>query len=351
MYGKHVLLPLLAAGLLAAGPALAATGMQRVAIIDPSGFEKPMPAHWVQLPAGWQTQGGVVWDQNAPCGATPSFRWQARSPDGSQLLTIHPSEAWTWDNLGMPPTQGQCPRVPITTVRQYLESFVQRKRPGARVLDYRDRPDLIRTPPPPGGNGMQWRKDGGELLIAYGGPGGERRESVAAVVLFSLTTMAGVMPGETRQFLSGVASAPTTLSAPAGALDMNLLTHVANTGQPDPQWQARMNKHNAVIARQNQRGAADRGQIIADTYSEISDMQMRGWQDRNATNDRIHDRNIDAATGTTRYADPDAGQVRLDSNYDNAWRTADGDYVQSNDPNFDPNRDLDTEAERLERIE
>lgn len=351
MYRKHVLLPLLAAGLLAAGPALAATGMQRVAIIDPSGFEKPMPAHWVQLPAGWQTQGGVVWDQNAPCGATPSFRWQARSPDGSQLLTIHPSEAWTWDNLGMPPTQGQCPRVPITTVRQYLESFVQRNRPGARILDYRDRPDLIRTPPPPGGSGMQWRKDGGELLIAYGGPGGERRESVAAVVLFSLTTMAGVMPGETRQFLSGIASAPTTLSAPAGALDMNLLTHVANTGQPDPQWQARMNKHNAVIARQNQRGAADRSQIIADTYSEISDMQMRGWEERNATNDRIHARNVDAATGTSRYADPDTGQVRLDSNYDNAWRTTDGDYLQSDDPNFDPNRDLDTEAERLERIE
>lgn len=351
MNRTHLLIPLLAAGLLAAGPAVATNGMQRVAIIDPSGFEKPMPAHWVQLPAGWQTQGGVIWDQNAPCGATPSFRWQARSPDGSQLLTIHPSEAWTWDNLGMPPTQGQCPRAPITTVRQYLESFVQRYRPGARILDYRDRPDLIRSPPPPGGSGMQWRKDGGELLIAYAGPGGERRESVAAVVLFSLTTMAGVMPGETRQFLSGVASAPTTLSAPAGALDMNLLTHVANTGQPDPQWQARMNRHNAVIARQNQRGAADRSQIIADTYSEISDMQMRGWQDRNATNDRIHDRNIDAATGTTRYADPDAGQVRLDSNYDNAWRTTDGSYLQSDDPNFDPNRDLDTEAERLERIE
>ena len=340
----------LAAGLLAAAQGASAQ-MQRVAIVDPSGFEKPMPAHWVQLPAGWRTQGGVIWDPNAPCGATPSFRWQASSPDGSQLLTIHPSEAWTWDNLGIPATQGQCPRAPITDVRQYLESFVQRNRPGARILDYRARPDLVRTPPPPGGNGMQWRKDGGELLIAYGGPNGERRESVAAVVLFSLTTMAGVMPGETRQFLSGVASAPTTLSAPAGALDMNLLTHVATTGQPDPAWQARMNRHNQVIARQNQQGAATRSQIIADTGNDILDMQMRGWEERQATNDRIHARNVDAATGTSRYADPDAGEVRLDSTYDNSWRATDGTYLQSNDPNFDPNRDLDTEAERLERIE
>jgi len=340
----------LAASMLAAAQGASAQ-MQRVAIVDPSGFEKPMPAHWVQLPAGWRTQGGVIWDPNAPCGATPSFRWQASSPDGSQLLTIHPSEAWTWDNLGIPATQGQCPRAPITDVRQYLESFVQRNRPGARILDYRARPDLVRTPAPPGGNGMQWRKDGGELLIAYGGPNGERRESVAAVVLFSLTTMAGVMPGETRQFLSGVASAPTTLSAPAGALDMNLLTHVATTGQPDPAWQARMNRHNQVIARQNQQGAATRSQIIADTGKDILDMQMRGWEERQATNDRIHARNVDAATGTSRYADPDAGEVRLDSTYDNSWRATDGTYLQSNDPNFDPNRDLDTEAERLERIE
>jgi hypothetical protein len=350
MSRQSVVVGVLAAGLLAFAQGAAAQ-MQRVAIIDPSGFEKPIPAHWVQLPAGWRTQGGVIWDQNAPCGATPSFRWQASSPDGSQLLTIHPSEAWTWDNLGIPATSGQCPRVPITNVRQYLESFVQRNRPGARILDYRDRPDLIRGPPPPSGNGMQWRKDGGELLIAYAGPGGERRESVSAVVLFSLSTMSGVMPGEVRQFLSGIASAPTTLSAPAGALDMNLLTHVATTGQTDPAWQARMNKHNAVIAGQNQRGAAERGQIIADTNREISDMQMRGWEESQATNARIHARNVDVATGTERYADPDAGQVRLDSNYDNNWRASDGTYLQSNDPNFDPNRDLDTEAERLERIE
>lgn len=350
MTRQHVLMVLLAVGLLAAAHGAAAQ-MQRVAIVDPTGFEKPMPAHWVQLPAGWRTQGGVVWDQNAPCGATPSFRWQASSPDGSQLLTLHPSEAWTWDNLGLPPSQGQCPRVPITDIRQYLESFVQRHRPGARILDYRPRPDLVRTPPPPSGNGMQWRKDGGELLIAWAGPNGERRESVAAVVQFTLTTMAGVMPGETRQFLSGFASAPVTLSAPAGALDMNLLTHVATTGQPDPAWQARMNKHHQVIARQNQQGAATRSQIIANTGSEILDMQMRGWEERNATNDRIHARNVDAATGTARYEDPTAGEVRLDSTYDHTWRATDGTYLQSNDPNFDPNTDLDTEAERLERIE
>jgi enamine deaminase RidA (YjgF/YER057c/UK114 family) len=59
MSRQSVLVVMLAAGLLAAAQGAAAQ-MQRVAIVDPSGFEKPMPAHWVQLPAGWRTQGGPV---------------------------------------------------------------------------------------------------------------------------------------------------------------------------------------------------------------------------------------------------------------------------------------------------
>ncbi|WP_162782214.1 hypothetical protein [Arenimonas caeni] len=327
-------------------------GPQRVPIIDPNGFEKPMPAQWVQLPAGWQTQGGVVWDQNAPCGATPSLRWQARAPDGAHLMTIHPSEAWTWDNLGLPPSQGACPRQPITSARQYLEGWIQRHRPGARVLDYRDRPDYVRSPPPPDGAGTTWRKEAGEFLLAYNQQGTEMREVVAVVVQFSNMAMPGVMPGEVRQFMSGTAFGATTLAAPAGQLEIDLLARIAATLQVDPQWQARMNRHHEEMSRTATRGAIERGRIMADTNREIADMQMRGWEERNAASDRMHDRSIDAITETTRYQDPAAGgQVRLDGYSDNAWRAADGSYIQSDDPNFDPNRDLGTDAERLERIE
>src|SRR5690606_1009482 len=257
------------ASLLAACTAFAAHAqsgpVQWVAIIDPNGFETPMPAHWVELPAGWQTQGGVLWDQAAPCGATPSLRWQAHSPDGSQRLSVHPAEAWTWDNTGLPPTRGRCPRVPITSARQYLDSWIQRHRPGARLLDYRDRPDLITTPPPPDGAGTQWRKEAGEYLLAYVDQGVEVRESVAVVTLFSHMSMPGVVPGEVRQFMTGFAMGATTLRAPAGRLPLDLLARFSASIQVDPQWQARMNRHNQVIARQGTEGMRRRGQIVADT--------------------------------------------------------------------------------------
>ncbi len=335
----------------AGGPAPAAAGgPQRVPIMDANGFEKPLPALWVDIPAGWQPQGQVVWDTNAPCGATPSYRWQAASPDGRQVLAIHSAEAWTWDNLGFPAMQGGCPRVQITSTREFLQAWVQKYRPGARVLDYRDRADLIRTPPPAAGGGIQHRKEAGELLIAWRDAGGEVRESVAAVVMFSLTTMPGVMPGEVRQFLSAMAPMPVTLRAPAGALDMDLLTRFAHSGQVDPQWQARMDQHNQQIARQGLEGQARRGAIAADTRRQVADMQMQGWQDTQDTNDRMHRRTVDAINNHQRYTDPaTGGQVVLDNRYDHAWRSTDGQYLQTNDPNFDPSRDLGVDAQPMER--
>lgn len=325
---------------------------QRLPVVDPSGFEKPMPALWVEVPAGWQASGGVVWNAQAPCGASPSYQWHAQSPDGQRAIALLPAEAWTWDNLGMDLPGGRCPRWPITDVRAYLQSWVQRNRPGARLLDYRARNDLVVSPPPASDGQTRYWKEGGELLIAYAGPGGETREAVAAVVLFNETTMAGVMPGEVRRFLGGLAGSPVATRAPAGQLDLDLLTHFARSVQPDPQWQARMDRHNQQLAAQGLQGQRERGAIIADTQRTVADIQQAGWESRNDSSDAMHRRTIDGINNVDRYADPVTGnEVQLDNRYDHAWRTQDGTYLQSNDPNLNPSTDLGVDAEAMERIE
>jgi hypothetical protein len=329
-----------------------AGGMQRVPVVDSSGFEKPLPAYWAQIPAGWTTQGGVVWNQQAPCGATPSFHWQALSPDGRQRLQMLQAEAWTWDNLGMDLPGGSCPRWPITDVRAYLQSFVQRHRQGARVLDYRARNDLVMSAPPPSDQQTRYWKEGGEILISYAGQQGEVRESIAAVVMFTESTMAGVMPGEVRKFLSGFAGSPLVTTAPSGQLDLNLVTRFATSLQPDPQWQARMNKHNSKIIDQGIAGQRDRGEIISRTGAEIADINQRGYESRNATSDDIQRRTVDGINNVTRYRDPVTGEeVQLDNRYDHGYRAQDGTYLQTNDPNLNPYVDLGVEAEEMERIE
>ncbi|MBW8368653.1 MAG: hypothetical protein K0M70_12450 [Arenimonas sp.] len=344
--------PALTTAAAAIGDAPAGGGMQRVSVIDPSGFGQPMPALWVQIPAGWQTSGGVVWNAQAPCGATPGFQWQAQSADGRQRLEMLPPDAWTWDNLGMDLPGGSCPRLPITTVQAYLQSLVERMRPGARVLDYRSRDDLVRTPPMPSDAQTRHWKQGGEMLVAYTGPSGEVRESFLAVVQFSETTMAGVMPGEVRKFISGIAGSPVVATAPAGQLDLAVVTHFANSLQPDPQWQARMNQHNAAITKRGLQGQIERGEIITDTHREIADINQRGWESRNDSGDAMHRATVDGINNVDRYNDPVTGdQVQLDNRYDHAWRANDGTYIQSNDPNLNPQVDLGLEAEQMERSE
>lgn len=336
----------------AADPAATATGgLQRIAVIDPNGFEKPMPALWVQVPAGWRTGGGVVWDPQAPCGATPSYQWQAQSPDGRQSLRMLPAEAWSFDNLNLG-VQGNCPRWPITDVRTYLQSLVERQRPGARVLDFRMRNDLLRVPAPPSDAQTRFWKEGGEMLVSYSGPQGEMRESYTAVVQFMETTMAGVMPGEVRKFMSGIAGLPVIASAPAGQLDLAMVSHFATSIEPDPQWQARMDRQNTATARQGVQAQIQRGAIAADTQREIADINQRGWESRSDSSDAIQRQTVDGINNVDRYTDPVTGsEVQLDNRYDNAWRANDGTYIQSNDPNLNPQVDLGVEAEQMERNE
>jgi hypothetical protein len=341
------------AGNAQAGSAAApGNGMQRVAVIDPNGFEKPMPAAWVQVPAGWRTEGGVVWNQQAPCGEIPSYQWQAVSPDGLQRLQMLPSEGWTWDNLGMEVPAGSCPRWPITDVRGYLQSYVQRHRPGARVLDYRARNDLIRTAlPPPVAQTRLW-KEGGEILISNAGPQGEVRESIMAVVQFTEITVPGVMPGEVRKYLIGNARTPVVATAPSGQLDLALATHFVLSARPDDQWQARMIKHNGKIAGQNIDGIRARGEVTARTTAEIAENSQSGYESSVASSERTQRLTVDGLMDVTRYRDPTTGEeVQLDKRYDHGYRAQDGTYFQTDQPVANPYLDLGIEAEEMERIE
>lgn len=334
---------------------LAADGLQRVTIMDQNGFGSPIPAMTIDLPAGWQpVQGGVIWDAQARCGNSPRFDWRTQSADGQQAFEMLPTEVWQYNNLpvlpGMQGIETPCPTWQISNVRGYLESLVQRKRPGARILDYRERPDLIRFKPPADTAQDRYRKEAGEVLIAYSANGAEVRENIAVVVQFHQMTMAGVGPNDVRIFVDAMTMPAIALRAPAGQLPMGLLERIGNSTQIDRQWQARMDQHNSVLARQGLKGQIERGDIVRRTGREIADINQRGWQSGQATDDGIQRATIDGINNIDRYQDPVNGnEVQLDNRYDHAWRAGDGTYVQSNDPNLNQQGALGADAEEMER--
>jgi hypothetical protein len=343
--------PVQAAG---SGRSANAIHVQRAQIVDNNGFGQPIAATFVMIPVGWRTQGGVQWGQQFTCTNGYNFNWLAASPDGTQTVGVMPMERWSASNFGGSPMLG-CPAAPYSSIQQYLQSVAGRF-PAARPLDFRPRPDMARefnylnmqTPMPMGE--LSTNVQAGQLLFAYNDRGRDMRGVVAAVAVFSLSRMAGISPGQTMDSLTGASFPVYVATAPNGQLNLRLVEAIRQTFRPNPQWQLLIAQHNGAIAEQERRELTKRSRIWAETNDYIAALRADTQAARDQSNERILRGRSDAIKGVVTYDDPDAatGRVELSSYFDNAWRLNDGSYALSEDPSFEPFRDLGLAGRKLE---
>ena len=199
-----------------------------------------MAASTLFLPRGWQTQGGVYWAREYMCTNGYNFLWTATSPDGASSINVLPQERWETNNVNGQPSTPGCQSAPYTTTRQYLESMVQRWRPGARVLDYRVREDLQReyaqlnrSTPMPMGEARSWA-EAGEILFAFTQSGADMRGSIAAVVMFSQTRMNSGAGMPVMEYRSGFALPAYGVTAPDGQLNLQFFEAIRRSHQAEP---------------------------------------------------------------------------------------------------------------------
>ncbi len=330
--------------------------MQRAQILDRNGFGREMTAYNLFVPAGWQTQGQVVWqNKTTPCGPNAvHVDWATFSPDGSRVMHILPAETWMGNNLPMAGTQQDCPNVGMTNVRDYLQWYLQRNRPNARILEYRDRPDIIKdslhlndTQRIGNSETRSWI-EAGEVLIAYEVGGVEVRETIAIPTFFIHNrmpdAMGGVMEILTISAMPGLAS-----RAPAGELDFQLIETVRSSIKADPQWQAAMFEHQRKMNEINAKGSRDRHNINMETIRAVGEINSQIYENRTASSDRMHHQTIQAIRGVDTYADPTTHErFELPYTHENAWRLDDGTFILTNDANFEPYRDLGLDGRQME---
>ncbi|MCB0336763.1 MAG: hypothetical protein KDD62_10675, partial [Bdellovibrionales bacterium] len=303
--------------------------------------------------------GGVIWQINQTgCGKNnPHFSWGATSPDGQSVIEILPEETWAGNNLGTG-QQGACPNVWAENSQDYLTTWIKHFRPGANIRSYRPRPDIAqqyqqfnRVDPYPGGEVRQW-VDAGEVLLDYDINGRPYEEVLAKCIVFSLSSMQGVMPGEIRRFLTMSTMPGLSMRAPKGNLDLRIAEVVRRSGQPNPQWQALMTQHNAKMAAINRKGAIDRHKIAMDTNREIMKMNQESFEYRQKITDEGHQKFTQAIRGVENYVDPNTNEkIELPNTYNQAWRLPDDTYILTDDQNFEPFRDLGVNANKLEKME
>ncbi len=341
--------------------------MTRMQVVDQAGFGQPMVAMTLEVPSNWTAQGGVDWDQSVECPWNgPRMRWSAASSDGMYGAAILPELGW---QVASRPIDrfDPCPSAPMASPRDYLVFLANSTRTGVRIVGYRDRPELVAAandyaksqPAGPLGRSVH---QAGELQITYQLRGHEMHESLVTGLTF--TPLAGGAVAVNTQIALAV-------RAPVGLYDADFAEAVRKSMRLDEAWfkrrvqwstarwqQARQRAAATINAWHQRRmneinlaGMTARHKIRMETISEIGRINNRIVANTSATNDRIHRETIRSIQEVQPWRDPSTGQtVDLSIHYKHAWQLGDGRQFLTDDPNFDPNRDLNMPARRLEPV-
>ena len=342
--------------------------LHRVTVPDP-GVIKAGPALTVLVPSGWRASGSVIATTD-PCAEPFVVEWSAASPDGRSSIGIVPTETWQWSST---PVNSQCQPGAHATVRDYLAARVQRGVPGARILDFRERPDFARSAielaqlreqmaRQAGITSLRAKAEGGEVLYAYQQGGVEMRGVMGATAIFYLSELPNPMGGEPLRGVTGATLGTFTASAPNGQLDFEMVEAARRSVTPDPAWldqllalktklggiaaQATAERANIIVA-----GGAAATKANIETYRRMAQPPASSSGSTGGTSsgsgelypgestgDRMHRETIEAVRGVETYHDPvDNRAVQLDHSYDHAWRVNNQEaYILTKDPNFNP---------------
>ena len=346
-------------------------------IVDSSGFGKPMTAARILVPSGWRTEGGVRWAAR-PCQEPATFEWSATSADGSAGVALYPAETWAAGSTG----SGDCMPGTYETVRAYLEANVQRRVRGARVLDYRARPDLleankayfdgqIQLISQRSGTGARAWADAGEILYAFQQNGaGDARPRVDLRDVLRSSELANPLGGAPLWNLSAGSFGVFSAYAQDGRLDIANTEAIRKSVKRDIAWTPRASedqgangaarstcarlasgRHSSSRAAQRSRKRRSRRtrwrRVITPTSAARGSSSSTS-----ATDDRMQRERIEAIRGVETYHDPvEGGSVQLDNTFDHAWRVNNQNaYILTNDPNFNPGL-YDIEARELKVVQ
>ncbi len=267
----------------------------------------------------------ITWNDASNCIANQlQVGWSAIAPDSLTAVEILPG--FNWQVAGTEIQMNPCPSAPYRSTREFLEATVQRTRPGARVLDYQDQPEIAQQMAravqanPQANQQAQVRHDAGRLLIGYAKDGVEMREVLSAVVSFS--SLQGNVVGGTATISS--------IRAPDNRLDVDLGTRVLASMRATPQWLDAMKQrsmaslqrvssaqsssindwHNRQMAIINARGAADRAAIRMRTNQEVSGIYNAIAANTSATSDSMHKQTMSGIREVDNYAGVDGATVQ-----------------------------------------
>lgn len=314
-------------------------------------------------PVDWRVEGGLIWREHPVMPATTHLR--AFNPRGLEQLESLPTLGFSWGGMlqqtGFPPGSmyyGNEVRPPVRDAAQYITDIILPRYRGAvqlRITGSQELPEwgqavataseleqLAMT-------GVQAGCSAGKVRVEYEVDGQPVEED------FYVALVTTVLPGGMGPLYTQSGERVHAMRAAKGQLDSatRIMQTMVTSIRQNLQWFSTYNQLCATLREIEMgriRTAGRISEIISQTSSEIGDMQMESWNRRNASEDRISKAWSQVNRGVEEYYSPiEQRPIELPSGYTDAWVNAAGEYVVSDNANFDPNVELNGSWQRLQR--
>ena len=312
------------------------------------------------IPSGWSFQGGCRWLLDNP-GMPAVVCFQMWNPHGTELFEVLPNMNFTWNNN--PLARGLVPpgsryfgaevRPPVSirdALRQYVLPRYRAAVQNLQILNEEPVPELprlVRSQAASSGG----TAEGGKLRFRYLWQGWSLDEELYGLVeAFHLPIQTAFSAG---QAIFWFIDYLFTFRAQAGRLDGSaaLFKAMLASFRLNPAWSAAYEAITRYLAQQQiQRihHIGQIGEIYARMGSEMRQQNMDGWRRRQDTYDRLATDWSRAIRDVDAFFDPHRQElVELPSGYGHAWANNLGEYILTDDPNFNPNLDSNLHWETM----
>jgi hypothetical protein len=311
-------------------------------------------------PSTWKVDGGVTWRVHPILPASLTSR--LHDPQGPDSVEFFPTLPFSWGGLTGPGTffpqgsiyLGNEVQPPPAGVIQCIQTIVIprfRAKVHPRIVKEEELPDLAKVVKAenPDQGGVRPAVSAAKVRIEYQESGKTVEEDIYCALV--------VMPLPGGNMTIWMADKLAGLRAEKGKLDgrTKIFQTIIHSAKLNLQW---FNKYAQLVQAltraqmQQIKNAGEFSKILSKTSSEISSTMQRAYEERQAAMDRVNENFSQHIRGVDAYHDPVEGKaVELPSGYTDAWVNSRGEYVITENPNFNPNVEMEGGWRKLEKKE
>ena len=340
----------------------------RVRIHDTRGFQEPVEAFSILAPAGWQTQGEVIWVAPGQTCAGNNLHIVSTDPSQQYSFEMFPVVTWSYTSntqlqqfQEMQPVSAHCFYGQPLNAEEYLrQMFAPNELGNPKIISVKPiqevtnmvqesnqkaRMELMRY----GASDVQFQPSGVYARVLWNNG---KEGLVMLLVNISQVTIPNMYTGGYDVNYTAQALQRVVMKYPAGEEQSaeKMLTVMMSSYRTNPAWKepvdqfwkaVREKKQQIHIGKLRAMDAQTReigNRAIAQGNQRLQEMdnQLRNWEASQQQNDRMHSQFIKTIREVEHYRD-ETGKVELGAGYQHAWSRNNGSsYILTDDPNFNP---------------